>query len=158
MKALDACVEAAVALLMVGLTLVVFLGVVFRYFFLAPLAWTEEIGRLCLVWMSFLGAYLALHRGQHMYMELSRRRLSRRAQRWLEGVGHGILAAFCGVLIYQGAAYAERFMSAPSPYLGIPTGVKYAALPVGAGLFLLAVARLLAGGSEVSEGHPVEGS
>ena len=52
-KYLDSLVEIILAVLMAITICIVFTGVVFRYALLSPLAWTEEIARLCLVWMTF---------------------------------------------------------------------------------------------------------
>lgn len=136
---LDAGIEPLAALLMAAMTAVVFLGVVYRYVLLAPLPWVEEIARLCLVWVTFLGTYLAMRRGQHIAMTLLRERLSGPARRAAERTSAVLLTAFFAVLAWYGARYAYAFRAAPTPYLELPTGLAYAALPVGAVLLGLAL-------------------
>jgi TRAP-type C4-dicarboxylate transport system permease small subunit len=136
---LDAAAEAVAAALMGALSILVFVGVVYRYVLLSPLAWVEEVVRFCLVWVTFVGAYLAMRRGQHIAMELVHDHLGPAGRRAADAASATLLAAFCLVLAWFGTRYALAFMGARSPYLGFPQGLTYLALPVGAGLLLLAI-------------------
>jgi TRAP-type transport system small permease protein len=139
LRALDLACEGLAALLMCALTTIVFVGVVYRYVLLSPIPWTEEVARLCLVWVTFVGAYLAMRRGLHIMMDTLYDLYGPRG-RWIsDAVGLGMLAAFLFVLVWYGTQYASAFWSAPSPYLGFPMGLVYLALPVGAGLLILAL-------------------
>jgi TRAP-type C4-dicarboxylate transport system permease small subunit len=145
LRALDLVCEALAALLMCALCGIVFVGVVYRYVLVAPIPWTEEVARLCLVWVTFLGAYLAMRRGQHIVMDTVYVLFGRRGRFLCDVAGLALLAAFLGVLVWYGAQYAAAFWKAPSPYLGFPMGLVYLALPVGAGLLLLAISPGLQG-------------
>ena len=46
----------AIILLMISMTVIVFLQVVFRYIWDAPLGWSEEVSRFLFVWVTFLAA------------------------------------------------------------------------------------------------------
>ena len=150
LRTLDLLCEALAALLMCALCTVVFVGVVYRYVLVSPIPWTEEVARLCLVWVSFVGAYLAMRRGRHIAMDTIYVLFGPRA-RWIcDAVGLGVLAAFLLVLMWYGARYSSAFWNARSPYLGFRMGLVYLALPVGAGLLLLAILpglRALRGGA-----------
>src|SRR6266542_4259240 len=78
---LDVAIEAVAAALMAAMCAIVFLGVFFRYVLGDPLSWTEEIARLCLVWITFLGTYLAYRRNLHISIDLVQKRLSRSAKK-----------------------------------------------------------------------------
>jgi TRAP-type C4-dicarboxylate transport system permease small subunit len=140
LRALDLACEALAALLMCALTTIVFVGVVYRYVLLAPIPWTEEVARLCLVWVTFVGAYLAMRRGLHIMMDTLYDLFGPRGRRVCDALGLGVLAVFLAVLVWYGTRYAAAFWRAPSPYLGFPMGLVYLALPVGAGLLLLSLA------------------
>jgi TRAP-type C4-dicarboxylate transport system permease small subunit len=145
LRALDLVCEALAALLMCALCAIVFVGVVYRYVLVSPIPWTEEVARLCLVWVTFVGTYLAMRRGQHIVMDTVYALFGPRG-RWIcDVVGLALLATFLGVLVWYGAQYAATFWKAPSPYLGFPMGLVYLALPVGAGLLLLAISPWLQG-------------
>ena len=61
---------SAVALLMLLLAIDIAMQVLFRYVINDSLSWTDEIARLLLVWMTFLGAGLASFRGSHLKLDL----------------------------------------------------------------------------------------
>jgi TRAP-type transport system small permease protein len=145
LRALDLVCEALAALLMVALSAIVFVGVVYRYVLVSPIPWTEEVARLCLVWVTFVGTYLAMRRGQHIVMDTVYVLFGPRGRFACDVASLALLAAFLGVLVWYGGQYAAAFWKAPSPYLGFPMGLVYAALPVGAGLLLLAISPWLRG-------------
>lgn len=136
---LDTVLEAVVAALMALICVVVFLGVIYRYVLLDPLAWTEEVARLCLVWITFLGAYLAYRRGMHISIDVVRRRVSPRMQRVIHLVVSVLVGVLMATLVVEGALYSQAFLSSGTPLLGIPLGVVYAALPISAALLLVSV-------------------
>jgi len=136
---IDRGVEALLAALMAAMCVLVFVGVGFRYVLFAPIVWAEEVAELCLVWATFLGAYLAYRRGQHIVVESLTGMLPRRWRRRLRLLIHALLALFMGMLVVQGTLYARAFLDAYSPIVELPLGVIYAALPAGAALFLIAV-------------------
>src|ERR1700712_5720532 len=61
-----------VAAVLVLLTEVVILGaaVTSRYIFHNPIIWTDELASVLFVWLSMLGAVIALVRGEHMRLGL----------------------------------------------------------------------------------------
>lgn len=136
---LDVGLEAMTAALMAIIGIVVFLGVVFRYVLLNPLTWTEEVSRFCLVWITFLGTYLAYRRRLHISIDVIRRRLDAGARRAIHLVVTILLAGLMGTLLVQGGQYSRAFMGSATPLLGIPLGVVYAALPLSAALMLISV-------------------
>jgi C4-dicarboxylate transporter DctQ subunit len=138
---LDVAAEGLSAFLMAALSVLVFLGVVYRYVLVSPLAWVEEVVRFALVWVTFVGAYLAMRRGQHIAVDVVHQRLGPAGRRAADAAGQLLLGGFFVVLAWYGTRYAHAFLSARSPYLGFPQGLTYFALPVGALLLLLAVVR-----------------
>ena len=61
--------NVSASLLLVTMTLVVLIQITNRYFFGSPLAWTEEVARLAFIWMTPMGAYLALRINAHIAIE-----------------------------------------------------------------------------------------
>ena len=136
---LDAVVEAIAAALMATMCIVVFLGAFFRYVLVDPLVWTEEIARFCLVWITFLGTYLAYRRNLHISIDLVRQRLSARGRRVLHLFVLVAVGLFAIMLIVRGGEYSQAFLGSRTPVLGVPLGAIYAALPVCAVMLLATV-------------------
>ena len=139
LRAIDRIVEAACAAIILTIVLVVFGGFVFRYVLIKPLGWAEEVARLGLVWVTFLGAYVAFRRGAHIDIDMVVSRLSARARQRLGLVTNLLMALVIAVLVREGISYAKTFFDDPSPYLRFPIGLQYLALPAGGVLWLLAL-------------------
>ena len=60
--------RALAAALVLAEIVVLFAGVVARYVFHAPLVWSDELASILFLWLSMLGAVVALRRGEHMRM------------------------------------------------------------------------------------------
>ena len=129
----NAALVLAITAAMVGLVV----GNVFaRYVLLSSMIWAEELSQYLMVWMVFLGAGLAFRQGRHVAVEM--------LQDWLPGpvgriVRWGVLvvtAAFLLALVVLGARYAAFAVGQETPALQISAAIPYAAVPVGAALFL----------------------
>ena len=138
-EAFDRVAEGVLAALMAAMCVLVFVGVFFRYVLLEPISWTEEVGRFCLVWVSFIGTYLAHRRSQHIAVTVLVDHLAPARQRHVRIAVSALLAAFMVMLMVQGTAYTTAFVSYYSPILELPLGMVYAALPVAATLILIAI-------------------
>ncbi|WP_172961560.1 TRAP transporter small permease [Desulfovibrio ferrophilus] len=62
-------------LLGAGMVLVIGLQVFFRYALNDSLFWSEELGRMFLVWLTFIGATVAYRRGAHIGVDVVTSRL-----------------------------------------------------------------------------------
>src|SRR5690606_9777282 len=59
-----------IALSLAGMSVLVFLNVVLRYFFDSGITWSEEMSRFLFVWMVFLGAIAALKERMHLTVDV----------------------------------------------------------------------------------------
>lgn len=135
--AIDRIVEGVLALLMAVMICLVFLSVAYRYVLLEPITWAEEVARLCLVWVSFLGVYLAQRRAQHISVEALLSKLPPAARAAVSLMTSLVLLALMAVLTIYGTRYAVRFMESTTPLLDIPLGAVYAAMPLAAALVIV---------------------
>ncbi len=138
-EAFDRFAEGVLAALMAAMCVIVFVGVTFRYVLLEPISWTEEVGRFFLVWVSFIGTYLAHRRSQHIGVTVLVDGLTPARQKYVRIVVSALLAVFMMMLMVQGTAYTTAFARYYSPILELPLGIVYAALPVAATLMLIAI-------------------
>jgi len=100
-------------------------------------AWSEEVARMMIVWLTMLGAGACLRGGTHIAVTVLVNALPpgpRQIVLWLRDFA--ILAAV-GVLTWAGVRYAELNATQDSPALEIPMSYFYASLPIGAALIAL---------------------
>lgn len=130
-RIVDKGVDFALAAMLLVMTVIVFAQVFFRYVLNAPLSWPEETARMLIIWMTFVGAYMALREHRHIGFNLVVKKFPRTARFWIEvGVLISILA-FLAVVIREGAYFAQRSFNIRMPYTRISVGwFVYSAFPV----------------------------
>jgi len=116
-------------LLMIALIVSVFSQVLFRFVLNQPLAWTEELARYILVWLTFLGAAYAMSLKAHIGVEFFVNKLPANLHKISLVLSTLMSIAFFIILITQGYSMTTRSMSQLSPVLKIPMGVVYAVIP-----------------------------
>ncbi|TAK88290.1 MAG: TRAP transporter small permease [Betaproteobacteria bacterium] len=120
-----------VAYLTLQMCLVVLLGVFTRYVLNNSLAWTEELARYSMMWLSWLGGGLALRRGSHIAVEFLTDALPPSARAVVVLAGRLGVFFFLGVCLWYGADLTSRVSMQSTIALGISMQVPYAAIPVG---------------------------
>ncbi|HEY6513970.1 MAG TPA: TRAP transporter small permease [Burkholderiaceae bacterium] len=75
-----AVLKGFLAFLLLAIVVMVFGNVVLRYGFNSGIDVSEELSRWCLVWLTFIGAALALKEGRHLGVDAFVVRLSRRGR------------------------------------------------------------------------------
>jgi TRAP-type C4-dicarboxylate transport system permease small subunit len=131
---LEGAAKTAMKALIVGMVLLIFSQVVFRYALNHPLAWTEELSRHFMVWAAFLGAAVGYRKKAHMGVDILVAHLAPPSRRVVERMAHIATAGFAGFLLYQGGAVVSKTMQQLSSALTIPMGYIYASVPVGGAL------------------------
>lgn len=129
--------QAVVVLLMGGMALLVFTNVVTRYVFGFSLNWAEESSRYAMIWVTYLGAGLAMREGRHVAIEYVQSLLPARWVPWVRGLVALVVLAFMVVLVMVGTDIVDRAWRQRTPVLGWPMGAMYLSIPIGAGLFAL---------------------
>jgi len=144
---LNAWVMRVVGVLTVALmlieTCILLAGVISRYVMHNPLIWSDELASSLFIWLAMFGAVLALDRGEHMRMSAVVNKLPAAWRGFSQTVSALVVCLFVVMIISPAMQHAHEQMAITTPALGIPDGVRAAALPVGAVLMLLAaVARM----------------
>ncbi|TWF47459.1 TRAP transporter large permease subunit [Neorhizobium alkalisoli] len=143
-RGVGGCVEIAAAALAFGDIAILLSGVVARYIFRAPIVWSDELAGIFFLWLSMLGAAVALRRGEHMRMTAFVSYAKPQTRVFLEMVAQGAALAFLLLIAYPAYKYAGREAIVSTPALEISNAWRAAALPVGVGLMIvLAVLRLV---------------
>jgi TRAP-type C4-dicarboxylate transport system permease small subunit len=137
----DAGIDFLLAALLVAVTLVVFLQVFFRYVMNAPLSWPEEAARIMIVWLSFVGGYMAMREDKHLGFGLLVGKLPVAWQRAVGVAGRVFVLIFLLVVVREGYAFAASNIDVPMPYTDISTGLwVYSVFPIAGALMLVQAA------------------
>lgn len=142
-------IEAAIALCLALMLVLVFGNVVLRYAFNSGLTVSDELSRLLFVWMVFLGALAALFERRHLGVDTLIAHLSRRG-RLICFVLSNALMLYATWLVFSGGwQQALITLDATTPVLGVSQAWFYAPVLVFAlasGLwFVLQLGRALTG-------------
>jgi TRAP-type C4-dicarboxylate transport system permease small subunit len=150
---------AALARLFVGALLLLAIGVmlmgVFLRYVMVPITdqlgldpinffWVEELGEMLLAWMTLVGAAVGIAERTHFTVTLLTHHLPIFAQRIIHIANHLLIAAFGGVIAWQGWQVAALNRGLTSPALQISMGWLYGALVCGGVLIALYALGMLA--------------
>lgn len=131
------------AVVLLGLTALVFVGVVRRYVFGMPLTWTDDLAGYGVVALVMLGAAEATRRHESVEVDLLTTRIGPRLARLAAVWGALAVLLVAGVLLHGGlemVAFARMVGLISDGYLELPMWIPQAALPIG-----MAVLALVAG-------------
>ena len=143
-RGLGAVVETIAAGLVLAEIIVLFAGVVSRYVFHQPLVWSDELASIMFLWLSMLGAVVALRRGEHMRMTALVNHVQPHTRALLDTVAITASLAFLVLVLFPAGEYAYEETFIVTPALEISNGWRASAIPVGMGLMIVvALLRLL---------------
>ena len=114
---------------LLGLMVVLVFGnVVLRYGFNSGLVFSEEVSRFIFMWLTLLGALVALHDGAHLGMGSVVERLPLQGRRACRLLSDAIMLGCCGLLGHGTWKQVSLAMSDRSPVTGVPMGLVFSAL------------------------------
>lgn len=93
-RLLTALMVAALAIMVV----LVFANVVLRYVFNSGITLSEELSRWLFVWLTFMGAIVAMHEGAHLGTDMLVSRMSVRGKKACLVLGHVLMLYICWML------------------------------------------------------------
>ena len=116
---------------LLAMTVTVVLQVVCRYLLGAALTWSEEFARYGLVWITFLGAGIALKRRAHMGVLAIVEMFSPGVRKGVQVFTIFAVMVFLVIATLKGTELAVFNMKQFSPAMGLPMGYVYLAIPMG---------------------------
>lgn len=136
-------VEGLAGLLVVVETLILFAGVVSRYWFRRPLTWSDELASILFLWLAMLGAVIAYSRTEHMRMSALVDGAGPRVRAILEALALAVGLGFLILVLPPAIEYAHDEIAILTPALEVPNVWRASALPVGMALMIaLGLARI----------------
>ncbi|HWP50302.1 MAG TPA: TRAP transporter small permease [Clostridia bacterium] len=140
MKIINKVAQRTLQLVMASSSLVLFvvtfLQVVFRFVFKAPLAWSQDVIRLCFTYLVFSGAAYCVQEHAHLNIDVFITLLPDKARKLLELLIQAALIGFAAFLIWFGCQFAQSGATQMAPYLPVPMSIYYMSVPISA-VFML---------------------
>lgn len=119
----DALYKGAVAICasaLAAMVLVVAFQILGRYLpFLSRALWTEEIARMCLIWLVFIGAAVGVRTSEHFLIDLIPSSISDRAQRIITTLGLALVAVVAVALFIGGLSFVQTGLGRTSTTSGL---------------------------------------
>lgn len=145
----DKFCKAIMFSLFVVMVITTFLQILFRYVFSAPLVWSEELSRYCLIWLTFIGAAVGIRAKIHVAVEALTRLFPETLKLLVIRFNYALIVLFAASLAKYGFELTSLNMKQLSPAMHIPIGLIYAAVPTGGILILIfAIEKFIKPGSE----------
>jgi TRAP-type C4-dicarboxylate transport system permease small subunit len=129
--------EALMAALLGLMAVLVGVQVAGRFLLGYSIAWSDELTRFLLVWISFLGVSVAARRGAHPGIETLVRALPPPLARLAGRLALLLSLAFLGLVCVSGGELVTHTWAQRSPSLGLRMSWPYLAVPLSALLVLL---------------------
>ena len=127
-------VERACALLVGAMVVIIWFGVVERYFLELGVTWTEELSRYVMIWAALLAVSCGAYYREHIGLELVLQRLPQNAGRMLVFALDLISLTFFMFLTYYGIGMTASGASQYATIFGMTMMVPFAAVPVSSAL------------------------
>lgn len=136
-KASDAVLNGVTVLLLANIFVMMLLQIIMRFIFNDPLTWSEEIARLSLFWMAFLGSVIAVREKSHICVDLIVHKLPGKVGKHLALLTNIMIIGFLVVLFVCGINYVKMNFATRSLVTGIRKGLVYTVIPISAAWMVL---------------------
>ncbi len=93
--------ELLVVIFMVAMVVMVFGNVILRYGFNSGITVSVEMSRYCFIWLTYVGAMVAMRDGAHIGVDTLIRRLPLAGKRWCFAASQSLML-MCNVLFFIG--------------------------------------------------------
>lgn len=123
-------------LLLWGMCISIFLGVIFRFIIKRPLVWSEEFALLSMVWLTFIGASVIYESNDHLNVDLLLTILPNVYKERIEIIAEIMVMPFFIVLVIGGYNVMDMTKESITPALNIPVLFQYLPAFIG-GILLL---------------------
>ncbi len=134
--------EWLLALLLAGMTIMVFGNVVLRYGFRSGIDVSEELSRFFFVWLIFLGAIVAMRRNMHMGFDLVLHVVGPNTQRVLLTIANLLIFGICMVVLIGSLMQFHINATNHAPVTGLSMAWVFGvAIPMSALVGLMAAIR-----------------
>ncbi|WP_317856006.1 TRAP transporter small permease [Chakrabartyella piscis] len=120
-----------VIIFVIGMVIVTFLQVIFRFALNNPLSWSEELARCLFVWVTFLGAAICARENAHIGMDYLVSKLPQKLAKGIGILGFVLIIIVCIAIAFTSFDIIAINMNQKSAALKLNMGMVYTAIPIG---------------------------
>jgi TRAP-type C4-dicarboxylate transport system permease small subunit len=154
----DRASRLLMVVMMAVMFLTVFLGVANRFVFKISMSWTEQLARFLLIWVSMIGAAIAVRPALHIGVMFIVARLGR-WRRLVMTINSVLIIGFLAVVGYFGLRLSLSQASQTSPVMNLSMFWPLLSVPAGCLLMIIHyLATLLRPGDSTAEHTATEGA
>jgi TRAP-type C4-dicarboxylate transport system permease small subunit len=147
--------EGVIAFMLAVMVVLVFGNVVLRYGFNSGITVSEEVSRWLFIWMTFLGAIVALREHGHLGVDMVVQKLPPAGKKACLAIGHLVMLYIVWLLFQGSVAQAKINWDVTAPTTGASMAIVYASgitfAVLAAAILALDLYRLLSGQLAESE-------
>ena len=129
--------EYIAASMLIAICFVLFAGMFARYFLQIGLGWTEEAARYLQVWMTFIGATVAVKRWGHFQLTIVNQWVPAYVQKPLQAFSIFIVSILAVVMVVNGIDITKIGWEQTSPIMGWRIGQLYLVAPLSGVLMII---------------------
>lgn len=111
-------------------TVIIFVNVIGRYFFLRTILWSEQISRFLFIWMCFLGIFMVTVRRQHLMVDIMVSRFPHVAKNLVIIIGNILSIIFLSLLGISGVIILPHIQQHVDPPMMVPLGYVFIIIPI----------------------------
>lgn len=140
-RIVDTLLHTVMAVSSLILFVVAFMQVIFRFILKSPLAWSQDVIRLCFAYLIFFGAAYCVREKMHLNIDVILTSLKPKAKLSLEIIINLIMLAFFAFLLVYGIRFTQSGASQLASYLPIKMSIYYTSVPISAFLMFYYLAQ-----------------
>lgn len=137
LKTVNRSVELLTAIFFFTMVVLVFFQIVSRAILGTSYAWTGELARYLMIWITFLGASFAFQYGAHISIDIFVKKLPKRMIQITIVITSLVIAAFLIILFIEGLNLMQLGQTQKASALQVPMAYVYLIIPVSSLLMLL---------------------
>lgn len=129
--------EYLLSFIVLAMSSLILVQVFFRYALNDSLFWSEELGRMLLVWLTFIGASIAYKRCSHVGISFFVQKFRPTIRVYFSCLTHIATASLSFVMLFYGALFFSMLAPQMTVSLGFSRQIPFLAVPLSGGIFLI---------------------
>lgn len=138
-RLISAILQKTAGLLLFAMFITITIQIGARNFLHTSVSWSEEVSRMLLIWMTFLGAPAVLYKGEHLMVDIFYAGVTSRTRKYINVLANLVIIAFCifGLKLGYDLCTNRIILRSVTAAAGIPRVYIFSALPVGSVLMMV---------------------